>query len=89
MTADLPVSTCSSCHGPIIWTVAAGGRQRRMPVDAVPHPDGNIWLGGREPIRAHVLTRAQHRNRGLLPDGTDLYRSHFASCPNAAHHRKA
>lgn len=76
---DLPTTPCRTCGTPIVWTVAAS-TGKRMPVDAEPVADGNLWLGGRNPIRAHVLQGAQLRNRRLLPEGK-VYRSHFATCP--------
>jgi hypothetical protein len=72
------VSTCRSCGAQILWAITANGRY--LPVDADPDPSGSIRL---------------HRSEGgdLLANvgGTDdgpLYRSHFASCPDADHHRR-
>lgn len=68
-------ATCSSCGAPIEWVVGATGK--RMPCDV-------------EPVVADT--------RGLVRIGKDgapvvlgagrLLRSHFASCPHAAEHRK-
>ena len=77
--------TCRSCGAPIRWVLTDKGR--RMPLDPDPHPDGNIMpvtvtVGGafpREETRAFVTT---------APDGP-AWRSHFATCPHAARHRKA
>lgn len=55
----------------------------RMPIDFEPHPDGTIHVVGK---RGTVLTEgALDRVRAL---GQNLYLSHFATCPNAAQHRK-
>lgn len=74
--------TCKSCGTEIIWRrVTVHGRA--MPIDADPHPDGNIRLD-RDGKTAHMVTR------GELEQGVtgDLYRSHFATCPHAKDHRK-
>lgn len=57
-----------------------------MPLDAEPHPEGNITLGyiGGEEV-AIVVTGAERA--AVQIDGRELYRSHFATCPNADQHR--
>jgi hypothetical protein len=54
-----------------------------MPIDAQPAHDGNIKLdyhrGQHMPPIAIIVTGRT--------EGMTLYRSHFASCPNAANHR--
>lgn len=86
-------SPCSSCRRPIVFAVTRLGRA--MPVDATPSPTrGNVTLAiGRAAaadaprlLVADVLTgrelesaRAQER---------PLYVAHFATCPNAAKHRR-
>lgn len=77
--------TCRSCHAPILWTVTTTGAD--MPVDADPSSDGNIQLVSHGHLLfAHVLgdpTRSHAREHGQV-----LHTSHFATCPNAARHRK-
>jgi hypothetical protein len=71
---------CRSCGAPIVWAETVKGR--RIPIDAQPAHDGNIRLEDRGqfvPPLAHVLT-------GQI-ENTQRWRSHFASCPNAAQHR--
>jgi hypothetical protein len=80
----MKVSQCRSCHAEIIWvTMAASGR--RMPLDAVPTPDGTVAVDGNG--LAVVLT-GQHLERAKAAT-VHLFRSHFASCVNAKQHRKA
>lgn len=54
-----------------------------MPVDAFPGPKGNINLDwdGRKVI-AHITPAEE------LHDATEYYLSHFATCKNAARHRR-
>jgi len=79
-----PTGQCSSCQAPIIWAVTAN-TLRRIPVDLDPvGPDaGNVLLTatGGEP-RAEVV-----RNPARLFGARWVYRSHFVTCPFAAHHR--
>jgi hypothetical protein len=71
------MSVCRSCGAEIKWALTVNGK--RMPLDA-------------EPIKPAPGTF-------ILGDGTDgyqyataavpVYQSHFASCPQAASHRKS
>lgn len=69
-------SKCSSCGAAILWLNTAKGKS--MPVDAEPSEGGNIRISRGV---AEVLSK---------PDQKDepLHKSHFATCPNAATHRK-
>lgn len=79
-TAERPANLrCSSCGAPIFWACLPSGK--RAPFDADPveaeAPVGcyaMLWRDGGEP------PWAIHRPA--------LWRSHFATCPNAAQHRK-
>jgi hypothetical protein len=51
-----------------------------MPIDSEPHPDGTIELQGEG--LARVVPKHELE---LIPT---LYLSHFASCPQAAAHRR-
>lgn len=79
-------SPCKSCRAPILWAHTPAGA--RMPLDAEPVKDGNIQLGfvGGEEM-AIVLTNPADI-AGCQVDGIPLYVSHFATCPNAAAHRR-
>ncbi len=92
------MTRCSSCGAQIEWAVTERGAP--MPVDAKPVPDGNILLshrrGGEPPVAVYqrpddiAKLRAQHAHRapdtGEGPFG--LFVSHFATCPQAARHRR-
>ncbi len=81
--SPFPVERCSTCNAPIIWAVTE--RARDMPVDVEPVADGNISLQdrgqGMAPL-ARVLSVAKRFGR------TGLRQSHFASCKDAAQHRR-
>lgn len=70
---------CSSCKQKIYW--AETEKRRRIPVDPYPVKGGNIVLVERphlEPLAVYVKKD---------PDIAHFV-SHFATCPNAAQHRK-
>jgi hypothetical protein len=65
-------STCRSCQAPLLW--ATTPKNRRIPLDPVPHPEGNVVvLDGVAVVGGEGDTR---------------YRSHFATCPGAGVHRR-
>jgi hypothetical protein len=76
------VSACRSCGADIVW---AG---KRMPLDAVPHPEGNVRLraGWGSPPLADVL------NKGEAVDircaGEQLHVAHHSTCPDRAMWRR-
>jgi hypothetical protein len=73
------LSRCRSCHAQIRW-VKMGGTTP-MAVDALPANDGSVLIlvNG----NARVVPVAD-RARCVTP----LYKSHFATCPNAVAHRR-
>jgi hypothetical protein len=74
------MATCRSCRAEIVWALTDKGA--RMPVDAKSATDGNLVLyrqGGEQRVRSVRLPEDQLRPR---------HTSHFATCPNADHHRK-
>lgn len=79
------MSVCKTCHLAITWTtnVTTG---KRMPVDPTPTEAGNIiLLAGNDGPESRVLTKAELAAR---PTRSGLYVSHFATCPQAAAHRR-
>jgi hypothetical protein len=66
------VSSCRSCGAAIVWTSTERGRL--MPVDAEPVARG-----------LRLEPAADGPPRALV---TDIYASHFATCPNADTHRQ-
>jgi hypothetical protein len=63
---------CRSCGAPILWVVMRASG-KRMPLDA--KPEKRITLVAADPDT-------------VVGQVTDAYTSHFATCPDAAQHRK-
>jgi hypothetical protein len=83
------VSACRSCGAAVRWAVSVNGK--RIPVDDQPVPDGNLVLsdptpGAYAPVASHYVEPEQ---APLFGDEPPRFVSHFATCPNADHHRKA
>lgn len=76
--STLRPAPCRSCKALVYWVVTESGKN--MPVDAIPHPDGNIIFIDR---LAHVLKADEQP-----PEGAKRWKSHFATCVNASSHRK-
>ncbi len=76
------MSTCLSCHAPIVWALTASGK--RLPVDPDPVAEGNLAIGPEDPPRVRYLSKSDtvctSEWRGV---------SHFATCPDAKLHRKS
>jgi hypothetical protein len=79
------VSVCRSCGAPILWAVTE--HERRMPLDRDPYT-------GPEPGGLFAL-RLDGENAPLAIAATPeafadepLYRSHFATCPDAKEWRR-
>lgn len=79
---------CSSCGAPVFWAITVN--RKRIPIDEVPVDDGNIEI---------TVDPKGRRLASVIPPlflstpipaiaGHVRYKSHFATCPNAAHHRK-
>lgn len=82
-----------SCGANILWAETEKGK--RIPIDPTPVVDGNMRLIVREnhlPPLALVVPYAQLERIGTLRemkgDPEELFKSHFATCPNASKHRK-
>lgn len=71
---------CRSCGANVHWVrmIPSG---KAMPVDAEPHSKGTISLN-------HSRTEAIVLPRKLREPGGPLYRSHFATCPEANQWRR-
>ena len=84
------MSACRSCHAEIEWAVT-DRTGVAIPLDLGTTPDGNIvpiGIGVRGARLVHVFgpdDLVVARIHGRL----NLYRSHFASCPNAADWRRS
>jgi len=64
---------CRSCGKELIWASTAAGK--KMPLEACSLAEGNLRID-------------QHGIARVGKVGTGPYRSHFATCPNAADWRK-
>lgn len=74
---------CRTCEAPIFWAITDGGK--RMPVDLRPVDDGNLVIVGLADVpRVTVVEQS-----APMLDDPPRYVSHFATCPDAEHHRKA
>lgn len=76
---------CSSCGAPIFWGQLPS--RKSMPVNAEPSADGNVrLLDRRGSVLAFVLTGDELARARAA--GARLRTSHFATCANAAQHRR-
>lgn len=71
---------CRSCGAAVVWLKTAAGKI--MPVDAEPVEDGNM-----------IVFEASREVRSVTEEDKPkfvgrLHKSHFATCVNAAKHRK-
>lgn len=77
------MNTCKSCGTEIYWTVTEAGK--RMPVDVAPSSEGTIRLtSDGKTTWSRVLKGDELKGTSPLL----LHRSHFATCRNAATHRR-
>lgn len=67
-------STCRSCGAPIEWVSLENARGERKPHPVDPSTEKRIVRYGRSRMRAKMVA---------------VYVSHFATCPNAAGHRRS
>jgi len=74
-------SRCRSCQAKIRWVESAVSRAI-LPLDYDPVPDGNIVL---EHGKAVIVGPP---SLFVTPTAGPRYRSHFATCPKAAAHRR-
>jgi hypothetical protein len=76
------VTTCRSCGAAIRWLeIRPGGKS--MPIDSEPHADGNVLAD----LNAGMGIVLSNASRAVVLEETPdepLYRSHFATCPDAA-----
>lgn len=78
---------CRSCNALIVWTTTSKGKP--MPCDVSPSAEGTFYLF-RLPDRIDAVhvDGADPRAARAKARGDKRYTSHFATCPNAAQHRK-
>jgi len=72
---------CSSCGAPIRWERTVNDKP--IPLDPEPVPDGNLSI--RDDGRVYHVAQGP----GVLSmEDVALYKTHFATCPNADTHRR-
>lgn len=75
------MASCRSCGEPIIWAEFESGK--KCPFDAEPSQAGEWALNeAYDPPKATRLRRTEG-------SGEEGYTSHFATCPDAATHRRS
>jgi hypothetical protein len=72
---DAPATACRSCGAPVRWVNLNG---RPHPVDAAPHPAGNLAEVPGAPVPSVTV----------VGRGAGAWQSHFATCPDAHTWRK-
>lgn len=72
------MATCRSCGAGIRWARTLAGKS--IPLDPSPVDDGNLVV-----VDGVAMSRANANLRGAGP--LPLFKSHFATCPNADRHR--
>jgi hypothetical protein len=90
MTAAATGSNCKSCGAPIYWVELESGK--RMPLDPALNTSATDWPATTfgliaVPIRGG-LGHALRANDAIDTRIFRYHYSHFATCPNAAEHRK-
>jgi hypothetical protein len=81
------MATCrgNDCGAPILWVVAVS-TGRSFPVDADPHPDGNVEVHPAPPMSSMSPTATVHAQPPLIHQDP-LHMPHHFTCPNAAEFR--
>lgn len=82
------MSACDSCSATIVWALTTSGK--RMPLDVPSTPDGNLWAWREGNGAWHVSSAWPTEPPEPPTSRVTIVRvtSHFATCPNAAAHRK-
>jgi hypothetical protein len=74
------MAKCNSCGAEIVWAKTLSGKA--IPINAHPVDDGNIAIDHEG--TAIIMTEGEASCATMLV----RYKAHFATCPNAAQHRK-
>lgn len=78
-------SACKSCGAAILWAVTEKGA--KIPVDVEPTTDGNVAIQPNADQSGWLAFIAGPLEQ--VPGSSSVRRkSHFATCPNAAKHRR-
>lgn len=70
------MAKCRSCGAEIVWAKTETGKS--IPIDAEPVNEGNI----------HLKDGVAYVDKSCMGLPGPHYKSHFATCPHAAKHRK-
>lgn len=73
---------CRSCQAPIFW-VRTAATDSLMPLDWLATVNGNVAIDDNG--KANIIRRDLYTDQSVIGD---RYTSHFATCPNAAKHRR-
>lgn len=79
---------CRSCQATIRWAIT--NRNRAMPIDPVPVPDGNIRIRPNAATRGKDACDVLHGQSlaSAQAGGEKLYKSHFSTCEHAGKWRR-
>lgn len=77
------MARCSTCDAPVIWA-KFGATGKRVPLDVAPRADGNLTTTGADRDGTPLVVMA-----GEATPITERYTTHFATCPDAAKHRRS
>lgn len=80
------VSQCRSCGASIRWVVSTKGN--RMPIDASPHPNGNLYLTKRALDGQWCASAIGQESLEAARSMGRAYISHHATCPQAQQWRR-
>jgi hypothetical protein len=86
------MSACRSCGAEIEWAETVNGKP--IPVDKIPVEDGNILLSMRWRCPPVAVVQSAQQIAKLKSEAFHtgqkhvLFKSHFATCPHAAKHRR-
>jgi hypothetical protein len=78
-------TTCRSCGATIVWAETVSGVS--MPVDAAPHPEGNVQLLQPDDPRSPPFATV-YGKRKRPPPGAELRMPHHSTCPDAEQWRR-
>lgn len=76
------MATCGRCPASITWVRTAAGRP--MPLDAVPHADGNVVL-----VNGVAVVLGAKGAEGVAAVDATRWMPHWATCTNPPPRKKA
>jgi hypothetical protein len=76
----MKINKCFGCGANIFFASTTNGKS--IPIDELPCEDGNLVIQKLDGEAFATMAK-------LMPNARVRYKSHFATCPNAANFRKA